>query len=345
MVKANPARAKSIPTKPDTGGSAATAPSEGVVVLSRRPLTAQEKRLPSWLTLSDFPPHIMDAIAQVYDAAVSEPVRHLLAMTRLGQGAVVGIIGVRRKGGWGTRHWSPETFVSNVVHALRGARDAVLSQTPQANIPIVNVRLDRYVHATQTVLDAFMSVPLDRIVCANPTCPRRGKHLLPGPWTAAMNLHHDATSDALSVVQFVEPSTARPDSQQVGGDQVQVLIEQAIEKALTGRVPVRSSALPPFMSRDFRTCTIGCNRHALRKAQAACVRALWTLSRGGKDWVAQDSVFALVARKKWAEIKIKRLDQVFRTGTSGGRTTYHALWDSVIRRDRDRPGYYQIVLP
>lgn len=96
-------------------------------------------------------------------------------------------------------------------------------------------------------------------------------------------------------------------------------------------------------SDDYRSCMIGDKRYAFTVIQAACMRAIWELSKHGRFSFAQKSVIDSAA--EWAKVGSKRLDHVFRKGRSRDKERYHPLWGTLIRRDPERAGHYQIVKP
>lgn len=313
------------------------------VTVVRRELTESEKRLPRWLRGHRYPRFIGDRLEEIYlDGLFSEPESHLVALWDLASAAVAGVLRIRSDGKWGPDDLSPEVFGSHVIGDLRECRDEILKATPPVHLPIVAPRLERFIDATKESLDAFLSEPLDRILCMNPECKAGGRHLLPGPWTAAFQRFSELGQDVGSLIPFLTP----PDAASNHSSPAQQMREMVVAAVGSlGGLKSRSTLRPPFVSPDYRTCTLGGKRYGLSKAQTACLRALWTLSEGGKHWVAQESVFELVARRRWASITVKRLSHVFRTGKSGGKPKHHPLWNTVLRADKERPGYFEVVNP
>jgi hypothetical protein len=108
--------------------------------------------------------------------------------------------------------------------------------------------------------------------------------------------------------------------------------------------PAEATPIEVLCSPDFRVVRVGAVEYRFSTPQAACFQALWRLTREGKLSAAQTSVFELVAREEWAKIGTKRLSHVFRQGSKGGVDQYHKAWNTIIKPDRERAGFYQLTL-
>lgn len=110
-----------------------------------------------------------------------------------------------------------------------------------------------------------------------------------------------------------------------------------------GVTPVWKEKEPvsPF-SPDFRTCTSDGITFHFTRSQAACMKAMWELSLEGKRWVAQESVFEQAIESM--PFPRKRLDHVFRSGKSQGVQRMHPAWQTILRKDPERRGFYQLVI-
>lgn len=228
-------------SRPDASGSAPKptfivngAP---VTATALRPWTDAEKRLPLWLRANRLPRHVADPVEQVFlKDELPAPLANLWAMVHLARGAECGILTVRRDHGTKPDAMDPAVFVQDVVFMLRSARDDVLKQTAAANIPVVSARLDALIAATKATLDAFMAEQLDRIWCDNPTCDKRGRHLLPGPWIDAMKRSGEASEEAFRLSTFVGGDTTPTVS--VSSELLDRLQRAAATKALPARTEV-----------------------------------------------------------------------------------------------------------
>jgi len=159
-----------------------------------------------WFRGNSLPTHVADPVEKELAAPHHRPLANLWAMVMLAQSAEAGILTVRKDFDTKTDTMDPAVFIQNVVFYLRSARDTVLKQTPSAHIAVVNARLDRMIDANGEALDAFMGEQLDRILCDDPSCDKRGKHLLPGPWIQAQSRSQEASMDAHRLASFLGDS-------------------------------------------------------------------------------------------------------------------------------------------
>lgn len=168
-----------------------------------RPWSDDELRLPLWLRGHGLPKYVVDpAIEWLTKYGLPPKQAKLMGIVHLASAAATGILTVRREHETKPENIRPELFVHNIVFMLCRARDDLLIQTPPALSSLVALRLDRLIDATKTTFAAHMSEPLNKIVCDDPKCKRRGKHLLPGPWTDAAKRNAEAATDATGLVHF-----------------------------------------------------------------------------------------------------------------------------------------------
>ena len=189
------------------------APNARPPVVPIRPWTAAELRLPMWLRGHRLPKFIAEHVErEFHKRAMPSAPASLLAMLQLASAIQWGILKVRREHNAASGELPPDVLVQNVVFHLRSARDELLQQTPAAHISVVNGRLDRLIDATKSHLAAVMAHPLEEILCDNPTCPDRGKHLLPGPWEETERRYGEAAEDAFRVLSFLSGVTPPSDA-------------------------------------------------------------------------------------------------------------------------------------
>lgn len=176
--------------------------------------TVAERPLPAWLRAAcALPGDVLDPAVQVFLESPA-PVASLWAMVRLAAAAELGLLRVRRDHGTNPNAMDPARFVIIVVYTLRNARDDALRQTAAANRAVVNTRLDAMIDATNVTLTALMDEPPGRVLCDNPTCPRRGRHLRPGPWEGVMARSKETREDVLRLCDLVGVPEALPNGVQ-----------------------------------------------------------------------------------------------------------------------------------
>jgi hypothetical protein len=171
---------------------------------------ADEKLLPSWLQVSGLPSRFIGPLEETYlQFKDADRVKHLLAMLHFSEMAGYGFLGVRRDHEAKPDAMEPKVFARNVVFMMRFARDEILVDTEPGRTQLFADRLNALIDATEASFNSLMAEPLDRILCDNPTCPRRGKHLLNGPWGVIVERKREAFTDLvrLSTVLSDKPTT------------------------------------------------------------------------------------------------------------------------------------------
>ncbi len=170
--------------------------------------TDQELKLPMWLRRNSFSRYVVEPVEQVFlTGTLPALFANLYAIVQLARGAEVNILRVRSDHETNPGSMDPPVFVQNVLFCLRTARDEVLSQVPAVHVSVASTRLDRLIDATRATLDAFMSEPVNKILCNKPDCNKGGKHLFPGPWVDATKRSGDAIEDVFRLSNLVGNST------------------------------------------------------------------------------------------------------------------------------------------
>jgi len=137
------------------------------------------------------------------------PYSLLFATATLATTAVGGVLTLRQEHASDQPAISLKAYVHNVLFVLRAARDELLTIVPPEYTSVVSTRCDRLIDTTVVAMESYMNKPLDQIVCENPKCKRKGRHLLPGPWIESSKRTAEAANDVQGLSSLIGESAFR----------------------------------------------------------------------------------------------------------------------------------------
>lgn len=176
-----------------------------------RRFTDAEMRLPLWLRANRLPRSVVDKAERFFLPGGPARIQCLiLALVSLATDAQANMLTIRQEHAASGDGLRPEIFAKNVTSLLRRGRDDILKEAPASHVVIAATRLDSLIATTKSVLHAYLSEPLDRILCDNPECKRRGRHLLPGIWISATEQAQDAVEEAMNLLMLLAPQEKQP---------------------------------------------------------------------------------------------------------------------------------------